>query len=57
MKKYKLVIKPAIKTTDRHQIEDLLEKMGYIFEGGGQMIDGTSCDITFEKEVEIESRH
>ena len=48
MKKYKLVIKPAIKTTDRHKIEDLLKKMGYEVEGGGQMIDRTSCDITFE---------
>ena len=49
MKKYKLVIKPAIETTDRHQIERLLEEMEYEVEGGGQMIDGSSCDITFEK--------
>ena len=58
MKKHKLVIKPAIRTPDRHQIEGLLEKMGYEVKGGGQMIDGSSCDITFEavpqKEKETE---
>jgi len=48
--KYFLEIKPAIKPEDRHKIEDALKMAGYDVHGGGQMVDGSSCDISFFKE-------
>ena len=46
--KYKLEIKPAIKIEHRHKIEDLLALCGYKVIGGGQCVDGSSSDISFE---------
>lgn len=46
--KYKMKIIPAINAEERHLIEDYLEKIGFIVHGGGQMIDGSECDITFD---------
>jgi len=49
MKKYVLEIEPAIKVEHRHEIEKLLEKLGYDVDGGGQTTDGSSSDISFRK--------
>ena len=46
---YKLEIKPAILPEIRHKIEATLEKAGFLVHGGGQYINGGSCDITFSK--------
>lgn len=46
---YKLIIKPAIKPEERHQIEDSLRKLGFTILGGGTHTDGSECDISFEK--------
>ena len=48
---YKLIITPAIKPAERHKIEDTLKKLGYHVWAGGQMVDGTECDIAFDKEI------
>ena len=48
--KYFLVIKPAIKPEDRHEIEDALILAGYNIHGGGQMVNGFSSDISFSDE-------
>ena len=48
MKKYLLEIKPAISVENRHQLEKFLEQLGYHVSGGGQMMDGSSCDISFD---------
>ena len=48
--KFFLEIKPAIKPEDRHKIEDALKTAGYDVHGGGQMIDGSSSDVSFSKE-------
>ena len=45
--KYFLEIKPALKPEDRHKIEDVLKRSGYNVHGGGQMVDGSSSDISF----------
>ena len=50
--KYKLEIKPAIIPKERHKIEDVLEKLGYVVHGGGTDTDMSACDISFSKEVE-----
>ena len=47
---YKLIIIPALLPDDRHKIEDTLKDLGYNVSGGGQMLDGTKCDISFKKE-------
>ena len=47
---YKLEIKPAINPKTRHKIEDLLEEARFLIHGGGQYINGDSCDITFSRE-------
>jgi hypothetical protein len=46
--KYNLIIKPAIRIDDRHQIEQTLVRLGYDIIGGGTMMDGSSSDISFE---------
>ena len=48
-KSYILTIKPALKPEERHKIEDVLKKLGYSVWGGGQNIDGSECDISFDK--------
>jgi len=47
--KYLMEIKPAIKAEDRHKIEDFLNEIGYQVAGGGQMLDGSSSDISFDR--------
>jgi len=46
---YTLEIVPAIEPTIRHKIEDVLLAKGFNVIGGGTMVDGSSCDISFEK--------
>ena len=50
MKKYRLEIKPAIEPKERHQIEKILQKLGYNVWAGGTYVDMSSCDISFKKE-------
>lgn len=50
--KYKLEIKPALEPEERHKIEDVLKKMGYVVWAGGTHTDGSACDIAFNKEEE-----
>ena len=47
--KYQLKIKPALEPEERHKIEDLLKSLGYDVSGGGQMVDMSECDISFDK--------
>ena len=47
--KFRLEIKPAIEPATRHKIEDVLKKEGFSIIGGGQMVDGSASDISFEK--------
>lgn len=49
MQKYNLTIKPAIPPKDRHKLEDALKKLGYNVWGGGQMVDDSECDVSFDK--------
>lgn len=46
--KHKLVITPAIPPAERHEIEDILEGMGYNVWAGGTHADMSECDIAFE---------
>lgn len=39
-KKFTLIIKPAIPPEARHQIQEVLKKMGYYVTGGGGYVDG-----------------
>ena len=48
-KSYFLTIKPALEPGKRHKIQDALEELGYHVSGGGQMVDGSECDISFDK--------
>ena len=48
---YKLEIRPALVPEERHKIQDVLENLGYDVCGGGQNVDGSVCDITFEKRI------
>jgi hypothetical protein len=49
IKKFKLIIRPAILPSERHKIEDVLKTLNYTVWGGGTDTDMTQCDITFEK--------
>lgn len=49
---YQLKIKPAIQVKERHQLCDIIKKLGYNIIGTGQMIDNSECDISFEKKDE-----
>ena len=51
--KHILTIKPAIPPEDRHKLEDALKQLDYDVWGGGQMVDGSECDISFDKEVNL----
>ena len=51
MEKYLMKIRPALKVTERHRLEDCLKKLGYHVSGGGQMVDGSVCDISFDDET------
>jgi hypothetical protein len=54
--KHILTVKPAIPIGVRHSIEDLLEEAGYSIAGAGQMMDKSSCDISFDSvTVEVPS--
>jgi len=52
--KHNLTIRPAIPPVHRHEIEHVLTKLGYKWIGGGQMIDGSESDISFESLSKIE---
>jgi len=52
MRKYLMEIKPALAVTKRHRLEDSLRGLGYHVSGGGQMVDGSVCDISFDEETE-----
>jgi len=45
---YRLFIEPGIPPEHRHKIEDVLKKLGYHIVGGGQMLDGSESDISFD---------
>ena len=47
---YQLKVVPAIPPGDRHKIEDALRRLGYHIVGGGQMVDGSWSDISFNNE-------
>ncbi len=49
MQKYILTIKPAIPPKDRHKLEDTLRQLGYDVRSGGQMVDDSECDVSFDK--------
>ena len=34
----------------RHRIQHVLEEAGYKIIGGGTHVDGSSCDISFERD-------
>ena len=46
---YTLEVLPAIPPPLRHEIESLLGKRGYKIIGGGQNVDMSGTDISFEK--------
>ena len=48
-KEYLMTISPALEPTERHKIQDALKKLGCDVSGGGQMLDGSECDISFFK--------
>jgi hypothetical protein len=48
--KHRLKIRPAIRPTVRHKIEDVLMEAGYRVIGGGTDTDGSESDISFEDE-------
>ena len=52
MEKYLMEIKPALEVTKRHRLEDCLKELGYHVSGGGQMLDGSVCDISFDDGIE-----
>jgi len=52
-KSHLLTIKPAIEPEKRHKVEEAMKKLGYIICGGGQMVDGSECDISFDERVGI----
>ena len=47
---YLLEVKPAIPVGVRHKLQDFLKSEGYEVSGGGQMTDGSSCDVSFSDE-------
>jgi hypothetical protein len=50
-KNYFLTIKPALIPEKRHEIEECLEKLGYLINGGGTMLDMSQCDISFSTKL------
>jgi hypothetical protein len=50
-KRYKAVITPALPVGERHQIEEAIEKLGYVVTSGGMFLNMSECDFSFEKEV------
>ncbi len=51
---YSLEVVPAVEPTIRHKIEDLLKEEGFYIIGGGQNVDGSGSDISFEKPATAE---
>ncbi len=50
-KKYSMTIEPAIVPQERHKIENALRSLGYKVLGGGTMLDGSFCDISFSSYI------
>jgi hypothetical protein len=48
LKKYSLVISPAIPPEERYEIEKTIKKLGYKILGSGTCMDMSSCDIAFQ---------
>ena len=48
--KHVLKIEPAISPKMRRRIQVILEEAGYEIIGGGTHTDGSSCDISFERD-------
>ncbi len=48
--KFKLKIEPSISPRTRHKIQNVLVEAGYEIIGGGQTTDGSSSDISFERD-------
>ena len=48
MKKYSLVISPAIPPEKRYEIEKTIKLLGYKILGSGTCMDMSSCDIAFQ---------
>ena len=46
--KHTMIIRPGLPIKERHDIEEYLEAKGYDIKGGGQYIDLSQSDITFE---------
>ena len=49
MKMYRMTIEPALIPAERHQIQDVLQSLGYHVSGGGTATDMTCCDVSFSK--------
>jgi len=47
--KYIMTIEPALIPKERHQIEKVLQQMGYHVSGGGTCTDMSCCDISFDE--------
>jgi hypothetical protein len=48
--KYEIIIKPAVTPENRHEIEKALKNLGYNVTGGGQFINMSQSDISFNDE-------
>lgn len=48
-KQYSVKITPAILPKERHQLEKVIEKLGYKVWAGGTNTDMSQCDFSFEK--------
>jgi len=49
LKRFKLIIKPALMPKERHKLEDTLKILGYKVNAGGTHTDMSECDISFSK--------
>lgn len=52
MLRFKMRIEPAIPTKDRHELETTLKMLGYRLTGGGQDVNGSASDISFNLKEE-----
>jgi hypothetical protein len=51
---YRLEIKPSVKLTVRHKIEDLLKAEGYHVIGGGTDLLLSASDISFKDDKNVD---
>lgn len=50
--RYVLTVQPGLSIKERHRLEKAIELLGYSVVGGGGMLDGSGCNISF---VEIKN--